>query len=86
MRRSGPPRVAATVETASIGPAFDTRMSTFPYPPGGALALFPLTQLSRSQQMPRVVDAGGKTVKEKISKEDADKLKATLEAAGAKIK
>ncbi|MDZ4754921.1 MAG: 50S ribosomal protein L7/L12 [Phycisphaerae bacterium] len=32
-----------------------------------------------------LVDAGGKTVKEKLSKEDADKLKATLEAAGAKI-
>jgi large subunit ribosomal protein L7/L12 len=32
-----------------------------------------------------LVDAGGKTVKEKLSKEDADKLKATLEAAGAKV-
>ncbi|MFO0828555.1 MAG: 50S ribosomal protein L7/L12 [Phycisphaerales bacterium] len=32
-----------------------------------------------------LVDAGGKAVKEKISKEDADKLKGLLEAAGAKI-
>ncbi|MBL9120310.1 MAG: 50S ribosomal protein L7/L12 [Phycisphaerae bacterium] len=32
-----------------------------------------------------LVDAGNKTVKEKLSKEDADKLKATLEAAGAKV-
>ena len=32
-----------------------------------------------------LVDAGGKAVKEKLSKEDADKLKATLEAAGAKV-
>ncbi len=32
-----------------------------------------------------LVDAGNKAVKEKLSKEDADKLKATLEAAGAKI-
>jgi large subunit ribosomal protein L7/L12 len=32
-----------------------------------------------------LVDAGNKNVKEKISKEDADKLKATLEAAGAKV-
>ncbi|MDZ4832147.1 MAG: 50S ribosomal protein L7/L12 [Phycisphaerae bacterium] len=32
-----------------------------------------------------LVDAGGKAVKEKLSKEDADKLKTTLEAAGAKV-
>ena len=32
-----------------------------------------------------LVDAGNKTVKEKLSKEDADKLKASLEAAGAKV-
>jgi large subunit ribosomal protein L7/L12 len=32
-----------------------------------------------------LVDAGGKAVKEKISKEDADKLKGLLEAAGAKV-
>jgi len=32
-----------------------------------------------------VVDGAPKTVKEKISKEDADKLKAALEGAGAKV-
>ena len=32
-----------------------------------------------------VVDGAPKTVKEKISKEDADKLKAALEEAGAKV-
>lgn len=32
-----------------------------------------------------VVDGAPKTVKEKVSKEDADKLKAALEAAGAKV-
>ncbi len=32
-----------------------------------------------------LVDGAPKTVKEKIAKADADKLKATLEAAGAKV-
>ena len=32
-----------------------------------------------------VVDGAPKTVKEKVSKEDADKLKAALEGAGAKV-
>jgi large subunit ribosomal protein L7/L12 len=32
-----------------------------------------------------VVDGAPKAVKEKISKEDADKLKAALETAGAKV-
>jgi large subunit ribosomal protein L7/L12 len=32
-----------------------------------------------------LVDAAPKTVKEKVSKEDADKLKASLEEAGAKV-
>lgn len=32
-----------------------------------------------------LVDAGNKAVKEKLSKDDADKLKASLEAAGAKV-
>ena len=32
-----------------------------------------------------LVDAGNKTVKEKLSKEDADKLKTALEGAGAKV-
>ena len=32
-----------------------------------------------------LVEAGGKTVKEKASKEEADKIKKTLEAAGAVV-
>jgi large subunit ribosomal protein L7/L12 len=32
-----------------------------------------------------MVDGAPKAVKEKISKEDADKLKAALETAGAKV-
>jgi len=32
-----------------------------------------------------LVEAGGKTVKEKVSKEEADKLKKQLEAAGATV-
>jgi large subunit ribosomal protein L7/L12 len=32
-----------------------------------------------------LVDAGNKAVKEKVSKEDADKLKGLLEGAGAKV-